>query len=302
MRGQLIAHRDDETLYSMMARLTRYLAISETGALHRSLFGKDMPVLDGMATNLMPIVGSGVFGEIEVADVALEWTTLPYHVRYAHPARREAVMDVMRRGGAAASSSLGVAAHYLEEGALKFCPACIEEMSELHADPWWRRSHQLPAVQVCPDHGDPLRLSTVTSAMRRSGYHAATLQTCPPSSETIEVGSAEPARQRDLLQIARLADRLLDAREELHPDDVRECYLSRLQTAGLLNRLGEADVGKIAAAMDRYWGDTLGSWQQLHEDGRCSQGWLGKLLLGEHRSPALHHLILEGLLDAFDGR
>lgn len=301
MRGQLIAHRDDETLYSVMARLARYLAIGETGNLHRSLFGRDVPVLDGMATNLTLVVGSGVFGEIEIADVALEWTTLPYHVRYAHPARREAVMDVMGRGGTVAATSLGVATHHLEEGVLKFCPACIEEMTELRADPWWRRSHQLPAVRVCPDHGDPLRLSTVTSAMRRNGYHAASSHTCPPNSEEIEAGSAGSATRRDLLQIARSADRLLDARDELHPDDVRESYLSGLQTAGLLNRLGEADVGKIAEAMDRYWGDTLRSWQQLHENGRCSQRWLGRLLLGKHRSPALHHLLLQGLLEALDG-
>lgn len=66
----------------------------------------------------------------------------------------------------------------------------------------------------------------------------------------------------------------------------------------LLNRKGEADLGKVAKAIDGYWGDSLDFWPGLRKDGRCEQRWLGALLWGEHRSPPLHHILLEGLLNA----
>ena len=72
----------------------------------------------------------------------------------------------------------------------------------------------------------------------------------------------------------------------------------RLDRLSLLNRAAEAKLPALAMAMDQYWGNTLALWPRLMSNGRCAQKWLGTLLLGEHDSPPLHHLLLEGMLVA----
>jgi len=65
----------------------------------------------------------------------------------------------------------------------------------------------------------------------------------------------------------------------------------------MINKAGEAKLSTIAAAMDRRWGSLLSLWPDLSDNGRCSQSWLGALLMGEHGSPVLHYLLLEGMLE-----
>jgi hypothetical protein len=180
---------------------------------------------------------------------------------------------------------------------LRFCASCCVEMAAGAAGLWWRRAHQLPSALVCPEHGEPLRESTVGRETRRRAYVAATYATCPAEARPV-VTVDDPRVLGDLVHLARQSDLLLNGWDEVHPDDRREGYLQGLDQLRLVNRLGEAKLPALARAMDAYWGTTLDLWPRLREGGRCEQGWLGALLMREHRSPPLHHLLLEGMLAA----
>ncbi|OQW42390.1 MAG: hypothetical protein A4S12_00615 [Proteobacteria bacterium SG_bin5] len=288
--------RRDETLYSALARVGWLLGGTRRTALQLALFGADMPVFDDMPVGLDRVVASGVFGDFDIVDAAREWTLFPYYAHYASPAHARAVMNVMAHIDDWPHAVLGSwAAAAPPADRLRFCVSCCNAMAAGGAGLWWRRAHQLPSALVCPDHREPLRDSLIDREARRRGYVVASYTTCPADAPAV-VEVEDPRVLADLVHLARQSDVLLNGWDEVHPDDRREGYLEDLHRLGLLNRRGEANLPALAKAMDGYWGTTLDLWPSLRRDGRCMQRWLGGLMLREHRSPPLHHLLLEGLL------
>lgn len=294
----LVRPRYDETLYSMAARLSVYLGVPTAGDLHRAVFVGDMPVFDGaLPAGIGRVVDAGVFGPADVAGAIREWTLFPYHAAFVEPARLAATERAMGGLGEWPQGALGGWPGSVPvPNVLRFCLECREDMLSRHADLWWRRSHQLPGVMMCPDHGTRLSRSSVDGA-RSSRYVAADLACCPTSAPPV-VCRQEPRVERDLLTISQMSDALLDREPHGCLDDDRESYLRRLARLRLLNRRGEADLHGIALAMDRCWGSTMGMWSGLTRGGRCAEGWLGQMLWSGRASPPLHHVLLRGMLDS----
>lgn len=290
--------RPDETLYSAAARLSRYVGVKGRTALQLAFFGKDGAVFDEMPTGLARIVDAGAFPPIVVADAVREWTLFPYYAHYAEPRRRRDAEAVMIGDGGWPHKELGSwtwAAPPPDR--LRFCPECHDEMLGKAKEPWWRRTHQLPSTLVCPKHGSVLRISSLDRATRRRAYVAVSAEICPPDAPAA-AEEDDPRVLNDLLWLARQGDMLLNERDDLHPDKRRETYLEGLAALGQLNRLGEAKLPGVADAMRRYWGSTLDHWPALRRESKVEQGWLHRLLVGEHGSPPLHHLLLERWLAA----
>ncbi|WP_156347043.1 TniQ family protein [Sphingomonas sp. Leaf33] len=294
--------RADETLYSAMARASRYLGTPRPRLLHEALFGADLALFDDLPAGLDRVMASGVFGPCDDGGAGREWTLIQYYAHYTEPALARVAARAMAGEGRRPHAVLGSRwSAAPPPGRLRFCSACCAAMLGRHDDLWWRRVHQLPSVMVCPDHAVPLRFSTVEPADRRKRYVAAIPGTCPPDGAQVVEGR-EPWVMATLLDLARQSESVLNDCGETHPDDRREAYLQGLDGLGLLNRIGEANLPGIAKAMDGRWGESLDLWPRLRRDGRCEQGWLATLLTGEHVSPPLHHLLLEGLLSARYGR
>jgi hypothetical protein len=180
---------------------------------------------------------------------------------------------------------------------LRFCLECQEEMIAEEGHLWWRRGHQMPSALVCPDHGTILREVPASQNRGDDRYVPASFTICDARADRV-IEQVAPHVMSDLKGLARASDLLLDDYRQVHPDDRREYYLQELDTAGMLNKAGEANLFQIAQAMTRYWGDTLRIWPGLQANGECSQRWLGALLWGGESSPPLHHLLLSGLLEA----
>ncbi len=288
--------RSDETLYSAAARLGRYVGARGRTALQTAFFGEDGAVFDEMPTGIERIVASRTFPPIEPADAVREWTLFPYYAHYAHPRLARRAEAAMLGDGTWPHGALGSwTGAATPPDRLRFCRDCLREMVASHGEPWWRRTHQLPSTLVCPAHGGVLAVSTVDRAARRRAYVPASPETCPADAGPV-VLERDPRVLHDLLTLARQGDLVLNDRSDLHPDERREDYLQALDALGMLNRLGEAKLPAVADAMRRYWGTTLRHWPTLWRDERCEQGWLQRLLVGEHGSPPLHHLLLEDLL------
>lgn len=285
--------RNDETLYSALARASVYLGSPQPSHMHTAFTGERFAIYDDLPVGMEMLTASGLLGPADLDGAVHEWTLYPYYAHHGLPNRARAAMAQMATTGTWPHSVLQCETQAPEF--LRFCISCRADMLEQHGDPWWRRTHQLPSSLVCPDHAEPLRLSTVTREQRHAAYVPASDAVCPVDAP-MALPADQSGRVADLVWLARAGDLLLDRRCDEHPDDRREGYLRRLSEVRLLNRAGEAKLSAIASAMDVRWGSLLGLWSGLAEQGRCRQSWLGALLMGEHGSPALHHLLLEGLL------
>ena len=297
MTTALVRLRHDETLYSGLARLSRYHLVGDAERLQCALFGEAVAVFDDLPVGLGRIVASEVFGPADVDHALHEWTVFPYHAHYVDPARARVAARAMEASGRWPHKVLGSWSVLPPPERLRFCRSCLDDMLERHPDPWWMRVHQLPSVLVCPDHAELLCESNVGRRERRKGFVSADLEAAPADSPVV-VANVEPRVVSDLLRLARASDALLDRVCDQHPDDRRMDYLAALRRLDMLDRAGEAKLPSIARAMDGYWGRTLDLWPGLAKEGRCRQGWLGRLLRGEHGSPPLHHLLLELLMNA----
>ena len=286
--------RHDETLYSALARASVYLGSPQPSLLHAAITAQTFAIYDDLPVGMGSLMSSGVMGSADLDGAIHEWTLYPYYAHYGLPNRARAAMAQM--------ATTGIWPHaVLQRGTqspeyLRFCPSCRAEMLEQYSDLWWQRTHQLPSSYVCPDHAELLRVSTVSREQRCASYVPASELVCPIDAPTA-ISSDHHVSISDLLWIARAGDHLLDRRCDQHPDDRREGYLRRLLNVRMLNKAGEAKLSAIAAAMDSRWGSLLSLWPELSNNGRCSQSWLGALLMGEHGSPVLHHLLLEGMLE-----
>lgn len=105
---------------------------------------------------------------------------------------------------------------------------------------------------------------------RRKAYALATNEACHIDAPAV-VDGADYREMDDLIRLARASAALLDARCAVHPDDRREDNLRRLKRLGMLNRAGEANLYKVAKAMDGRYGSTLLLWPDLISNGRCGQ-------------------------------
>lgn len=296
--GVLIRQRHDETLYSMLARLGRYLNISSVRQLTEAFFNDRVSCSTDLPNGLSGICGSGIFGLLTEADAIRDWTSFPYYARFSAPKHWRAAYAALLSPGGVPSSALGSWSWLSPKpDRLRFCRSCHGDMLEQFGELWWMRSHQLPSSTYCADHGEALRLSTVTRGKRDRDLFTASAANCPlEAPPAIEAGGSR--QEGDLIAIARAGDLFLDLPFEHHPDDYREDYLQQLDQRGILNRAGEADLGKLAIRLEAYWGDTLGVWEGLRTNGRCSQAWLGRLLLSGDHCPPLHHILLAEFLEA----
>jgi hypothetical protein len=296
--GAITTPRYDETLYSTMARASRYLGSPRPRLLHEALFGADLPVFDDLPVGLNRVIAADIFGPAKFDDAVHGWTLFPYYSHYVLPSRAVAAVQAMAGVGQWPHEALRSWTSAAEPPlSLRFCLSCREDMREQYPDLWWRRAHQLPSALVCPDHGEMLRETGVLRDERRRRYVPATLDLCDFGRPQIREG-LEPRVTNDLVALARMSAALLGRQRDSHPDNRRDSYLSRLERLDLLNRAAEAKLPALAMALDQFWGNTLDLWPRLRSNGRCAQKWLGTLLRGEHESPPLHHLLLEGMLAA----
>ena len=125
-----------------------------------------------------------------------------YYTAFVSEAVAESVMASLVDGPAdGVFMRLGITASVISvPERLRYCPACLGEMLGRYGEGYWKRSHQLPGVLVCPDHGVALADSSVSPhTHNQHEFIALNLHNCPPVA-------ALPAWVSDLRQMALLQD------------------------------------------------------------------------------------------------
>lgn len=294
--------RENETLYSVLARLGHYLNSADARPLMQGLMGRrsaiassDLP--GGLSSLVRDIVADQ--REAAIDRIIDRLTVFPYYTAFTPAEVRNTVRHAMRSDVTGIYTRLGLAAFKLRPPShLRFCLACLEDMETQYRDLWWRREHQLPGVLVCPKHGVALRLSSIDPGSSRHSFVAASRAVCGYYAlpEIEGVGDAAMGLLRDL---ARRAAGLLDTPPAAisHVERVRR-YRERLADVGLMRSAKRLDVAKLQLAFRDRWANLpeLIPGLNLGDDTECS--WLtGMLRTGRRASHPIQHLLLGAMLD-----
>lgn len=292
----------DELLYSYQARYHRHIGATSYSDTAWDLFGRDtvkasmaLPTgLDALAARIHPD------GSIDGEWLARNTTLYNYYSAFSDPAIATRALTAQCAGNAQASVLLGVSAFWIEQPrALRFCSACLDEMIAKEGECWWRRSHQLPAVLVCSDHGCVLQESRVHFA--RNGMNAliaASHGTCPMDAPLLATDITADQRVFLFELARRSAELLYDPRLPMMPEERRQRYIGLLFGAGLMKSGRMTDVKEFASAANAFFGGRIGLVVDRLETAVGVEQWCADLLrIGRTARHPMLHLLLEWMIE-----
>lgn len=306
MLRHLPDRREQELLYSVVARCGRYLQAPENGPFMRELLGRRSAIAGvGLPGHISSLVRDQPEDEREAAAVKLieDATLFPFHAAFMPEKIRSEVRTAMRGDVTGVYMKLGLAAFRIRPPErLRFCPDCLDDMVADFGDAWWRRDHQLPGIQVCPVHGTVLRSSDVDPGDgNRHSFIAASRLVCRPDAEPA-AGILSGEDMARLIVLAGLAAALLEQPPmALEHADRAEGYRARLAKAGLMRSPRKVDHPALFEAFRERWGGVpeLVTGLELGDDRERS--WLSKMVrAGRHAAHPLQHLMLAAMLDGLE--
>lgn len=173
----------DELLYSLCARFQRHLGFRTSHEALHMLFGRRvMPSVAFQGhLGLLRWLFEGRW-HLTTREAAWRLTLLPYYLAHVPLQEQDDYYRQLEQGtGDQLYLQLGLNGNTSRSAqALRYCPSCAREDEQVYGETYWRRTHQLPGVWACPEHGC-LLLDAVTDAERSGDYvlQVAGRHTCP---------------------------------------------------------------------------------------------------------------------------
>ena len=144
----------DELFYSVLCRYYLSSGITEHKIVKRLLFGTRVGIK--MAT-LYPnaavhaVLSQLPEGVFDGHNVILHHTPFLYYTRMYPATEREALMDDLLQGRSKTPTHLW---RTFPKGdyALRYCPLCVREDTQIYGEPYYHVEHQIPLSSVCVRH------------------------------------------------------------------------------------------------------------------------------------------------------
>lgn len=170
---------DDELLYSVVARYLLYYKVKRIHVALENIFGRLVRrpriALPGSLNYLSE--STKMSWNMSPREIADRLTLFPYYSRYLPLERVEKCFNILCSNyGMPIAAGLALAKNKTPEF-LRFCHICRESDVQKNGETYWRRSHQLAGVLVCPKHGELLTKSNVPFRGSSIDYIDATIGT-----------------------------------------------------------------------------------------------------------------------------
>ena len=289
----------DEMLYSVLARYARNLGGLGPAATSLDLFGHraviasfDLPGRLGSLAERLPVERG-----LDVSAIVRRTTLYPYYTAFSSAELRSDLASAMAGSISGYHLRLGIAAFTTARTTtLRFCPACRAAMTKEHGEPYWRRSHQLPGVLVCPDHGEPLRVSRIScQTLNRHAYWLPNDAACPDEALPA-VRTKDPVTLRRLSEVARASAALLeDPPPSTTLAEIGTRYRERVAAAGFMRSRRRIDQPGLLAAFREHFGQAL-QHLPVSDPADGEEGWLAALTRKQRKAA---HPLLHVLFDLF---
>ena len=299
--------REQELLYSVVARCGRYLQAPEAGPFMRELLGRRWAIAGvGLPGHLATLVRDQPDHARDAAvDRLIDDATLfPFHTAFMPIEVRSQVREAMRGDVCGVYTRLGLAAFKVRPPELlRFCPDCLDLMEADFGDAWWRRDHQLPGVPVCSVHGTVLRISDVDPGDgNRHSFVAASRLVCRADAD-FAIGPVTVEDMARLVALSRLATALLDGPPPaLDHADRAEAYRAHMAEGGLMRSARKVDHPALFDAFLDRWGGVPDLIPGLELGDDRERSWLAAMVrTGRRAAHPLQHLMLSAMLDGLGG-
>lgn len=303
MAGFFPAPYRDELLYSVCARYQDYLGYENKLFAGQELFGgeKVTAVVD-LPCRLRYFVTALPRGHsLSVDRLVYALTLFPYFRPFLGPERERRARHSMKSDeGLAAKVIAGSAANSVcMPPRLRFCPSCVKQDRRLLGETYWRRVHQLPGVEVCPEHLVFLEDSMARVRSRHNPHEYISAERGVSVLTARQVNPSDPTHQR-LTQLAHDTAWLLNQRGQISGlHDLRQKYLHLLYEKGLASYGGRIRAKELTRAVENYYSPEL-----LHSLGcginrKHLSNWLSVFSkdLGKNKfQHPLRHLLLIQML------
>jgi hypothetical protein len=295
MLGFLPRWLPDELLYSLLSRYRRFAGHPTSKPILETVFGDGAAGISATLPGRLQIVAEQFPDRTTAAQIAANYTILPYFSRIVSPDRYERLRTGLLEGwpttdhGGLARFLAQVKAHRT----LVFCPECVAADVATDGSAGWRRIHQLPGVFVCPDHG---------TGLRTTGVHVTRLLRLIPCPDDPRAGTAITGLlPADAAQnVARNSAWLL-----YNPGSPAKPAILRAGIRKMLHNAGWADFprearSRLQCAISARLGDAnLQALQCRINPQFWSKNWLDPLLwgYGDIRAHPLRYLLLLAFLN-----
>lgn len=155
-----------------------------------------------------------------------------------------------------------------------YCRSCVRDDLKAHGFSYWRRTHQLPSVRLCPWHHEPLYIARnhfFRNDRRFQGF-------CLPD----QVSQADdPSLMKDLtnLEVERLLDlanwsqRILVTGIPLMPSDPRPFFRRTIKKNGYQKK-GRRDLASLANDVSKFYGKHMTDEWGLMRKHATGKRWL----------------------------
>lgn len=287
----------DEVLYSILARLRQRMRFLNIVAFMRDIFGTgsatpavDLPSYIDYFTSLLPT------GAPLTADqVIAQHTLLPFYLPFLSSERGNKLKRIMR-GGTRKDIQLILGykhANLPKSQWLRYCPRCVQEDRERWGECYWHRIHQVPGVEVCPDHAVWIQDSDAPARDLRPCHEFRSAE------RTVTQGRARILMPDDwgataILAFAQNAAWLLNASSvSPDPDALRRRYLALLAERGFATHTNRVHAHHLKQAFLRYYPqEVLARLECEHEALRSGDGVLALVRRVRSSYSPIHHLLL----------
>jgi len=287
----------DELLYSGIARYHQMSGNTAQKHTVRELFGDRLVCATVDLPSHLRHLSERLGSVYSVQDLIINHTLYPYYRVFISPEKAEYIFNQMSEGMSWGEVHivLGIPASLIKLPThLRFCSSCYAMDISIYHEPYWRRSHQIPGVIVCPMHKVPLIESTVPYTTREQKFGFIPLSGVNTAVETTNIKI-----DSDLVDLFTMVAERSCALLQLDKVNIN-CSIAIercLHNKGYMTKCGRIRFLRLIRDFTEYFSKKFLQYVQCQVSESQSETWLHKMFRGKDLMfHPLRHILVTSFL------
>ncbi|WP_136525491.1 TnsD family Tn7-like transposition protein [Geomonas ferrireducens] len=285
---------EDELLFSVVARHLAYRGSRNTINIISSLFGRKWEHNVGLPRGLSIVAEqTWPLWQMTGRDIAIGLTMYPFYVAFLPPDEKDRVMEaILYRSRSEPVMYLTT----LMPKTLRICLKCRAEDLQSKQETYWRRSHQIKGIVLCPMHGEELVNSGVQRDHKLGHFTDATDAINAVGEPTLQLNFQE---RKQAWALARRCQMILNGRLEKQWGGATPSLYKKIAIEKGFFQDRSSDLEKFVKAFQKMYSIQLMATTELPQTSPTAL-WL-KRILNPHQpyvfQPIAHAVLQEFLLN-----